>query len=122
MSPSEVLILWFPSEIPGNLCHWSIFIRSAESTTGTKHDVYFTFGQGWNYYLTEEYGENQSAGRLGGKSLLGLTTKSSSLALIIRRTPLPTGQEQSSQTWVWKVVVEAVKQRVLPMLALVEVG
>jgi hypothetical protein len=112
----EVSILWFKAA-PRAAVHWSIFIQavSTGNSVGTKHDCMFQGQPGrgfrWTYSFLQNYHAYQSA-HLGGKVVLGYINDLTGFGKIMRETALPVLRE-NCQSWVWKVIREAVRQCII---------
>jgi len=119
----QVYILWFGNNT-GNDYHWSLFVAPINSTKGVKYDALSSTNLSnvleWNYSHLPGYDMRQSSS-FGDSVMLGVITDVEGFKTLMLSTPLPISGE-NCQTWVRKVVQEAVKQKSLPTSATVQIG
>ena len=125
----EVWVLYFKSE-RGAPRHWSIFIKSANSTNdiGSKHDAMSTqtgnlmmqrAGRGirWRYTVLPNYNATQSS-TFDSKVFLGYINDPRDLEAIMEGTPMPIPPHENCQNWVWAIIQEAVRVGLMDASAL----
>jgi hypothetical protein len=114
----EVSVLWLRNRFPGNaLLHWVIFVKPADVTLGTRHDVATQPpGIKWTYTSIPNY-KMDAEERFLGYMALGSVKDGATFENIIKEVEVPKLKE-SRQDWVRKVVEEAVKAELLPESAL----
>ena len=118
MSYYTVSILWFQNQDRTSLndYHWSLLlvpvsdIRLQDSRKGTKYDIFHAGNDQWTRSYTSNFCTGENAADIGGLVCLGNAVAEEFME-IMQETPFPQRGE-NCQSWVRKVVQQAIEQRV----------